>query len=291
MPDLSATPMDGSVLAWTFHLQTGHMRWLERSGEAANLDGVDVTQAGSAATPEQPSAAGCRCGCGQQVGRRSTYRPGHDARHASQVGWAMIAAGAEDPVLLAELSSDALRDKARAMLVNRSPMRGLLQPGSASVRRSSQRPAVESEALFVPPGDSSEQQGAEAVMLAALGERLGVALAPMRLHLPDGSVVEVDGIGSDPAVLVEAWAHQGPPKPAQRNKVLADALKLIHVAAQLPVAHRKVLCLSDAEAARPFMGRSWYAAALRSMEVEVQVVSLGDEWRDRVLNAQARQYR
>ena len=159
------------------------------------------------------------------------------------------------------------------------------------MRRDSQASAVEVEALPVPPGDSSEQQGAEAVMLAALSERLGVTLAPMRMHLLDGSVVEVDGVGSDPAVLVEAWAHQGPTKPAQRNKVLADALKLIHVASQLPVTHRKVLCLSDAEAARPFLGRSWYAAALRSMEVEVQVVPLGDEWRDRVLNAQARQFR
>ncbi|MGY1751162.1 hypothetical protein [Modestobacter sp. SYSU DS0511] len=254
--------------------------------------GVDVTEAGSATFREQPLVASCRCGCGEQVGRRSNYRPGHDARHASQIGRAMIAAGAEDPVLLAELPSEALREKARAMLVNRSPTRGLLQPDSTSVRRSSQeRPAVESEALPVPPGDSSEQRGAEAVMLAALGERLGVALSPTRLHLLDGSVVEVDGVGSDPAVLVEAWAHQGPTKPAQRNKVLADAFKLVYVASQLQVAHRKVLCLSDDEAARPFLGRSWYAEALRSMEVTVEVVPLGEEWRERVLKAQARQYR
>lgn len=29
---------------------------------------------------------GCRCGCGLPVGRKSSYRPGHDARHAGQVG-------------------------------------------------------------------------------------------------------------------------------------------------------------------------------------------------------------
>lgn len=28
----------------------------------------------------------CRCGCEQQVGATSTYRPGHDARHAGIVG-------------------------------------------------------------------------------------------------------------------------------------------------------------------------------------------------------------
>jgi hypothetical protein len=204
----------------------------------------------------------------------------------------MIAAGAEDPVLLAALPSEALRAKARAML-DRSSSRGRLRPQGTVVRRSSPQgtPAVGLEALPVPPGDSSEQRGAEAVMLAAWGERLGVALAPARLHLSDGSAVEVDGVGSDPAVLVEAWAHQGPTKPAQKNKVLADAFKLVYVASQLPVAHRKVLCLSDDEAARPFLGQSWYAGALRSMEVEVEVVPLGEEWRERVLNAQARQYR
>src|SRR5947209_4135101 len=112
------------------------MRWFGRPREAGNLAGVDVTHAGSAAFREQPLVASCRCGCGKHVGRRSNYRPGHDARHASHIGLAMIAAGAEDPVLLAELPSEALREKARAMLVNRSPTRGLLQPESTSVRRS-----------------------------------------------------------------------------------------------------------------------------------------------------------
>jgi hypothetical protein len=39
----------------------------------------------------------------------------------------MIAAGAEDPILLAELPSEALRAQARAML-DRSASRGRLQP-------------------------------------------------------------------------------------------------------------------------------------------------------------------
>ena len=38
----------------------------------------------------------------------------------------------------------------------------------------------------------------------------------------------MDGGTDDPEnpLLVEAWAHQGPPKPAQRAKVLTDAFKL-----------------------------------------------------------------
>lgn len=237
---------------------------------------------------------GCLCGCREPVGRGALYRPGHDARHASQVGRAMLAAGAEDPALLAALPSGALRRKARAML-DRSALPGGVRPEDVSVRRVGSvtaSPGVEAEALpGPPPGDSSEQRDAEAILLAALGERLGVPLAPARVFLPDGSYVDVDGLGADPAVLVEAWAHQGSPKSAQRNKVLADALKLVHVASQLPVPHRKVLCLSDEEAARPFVGRSWYAGALRSMGVEVLVVPLPGPWRERILAAQARQYR
>jgi hypothetical protein len=81
-------------------------------GYSTGANGGDsVTEAGSAAFREQPLASGCRCGCGEQVGRGARYRPGHDARHASQVGRAMIAAGAEDPELLAALPSEALRAK------------------------------------------------------------------------------------------------------------------------------------------------------------------------------------
>ncbi len=60
----------------------------------------------------------------------------------------MIAAGAEDPGMLAALPSEALRAKARAML-NRTTSRGPLQPQSTVARRSSppETPAVPSEAL------------------------------------------------------------------------------------------------------------------------------------------------
>ncbi len=144
----------------------------------------------------------------------------------------------------------------------------------------------------VPPGDSTVQQHAEAVLLAALAERLGVRLAPRRLHLPDGSYVDVDGVRLDPPVLVEAWAHKGPPKGAQRNKVLPDALKLAHVAGVLTdLPWRKILLFSDHDAARPFTSGSWYAGALRTLNIEVEVVTLEPALRASILDAQKRQYR
>lgn len=141
-------------------------------------------------------------------------------------------------------------------------------------------------------GDSREQRRAERVMLELLGERLGVVLRPRRILLDEGIRVEVDGADDELAVLVEAWAHQGPPKVAQKHKVLADALKLLHVAATLPGTPRLVLCLCDPEAARHFTSaRSWAAHALRNFAIEVLVVELPAEVKAAVLTAQQRQYR
>jgi hypothetical protein len=52
----------------------------------------------------------CRCGCGEAVAGKRIYRPGHDARHASQVAKALIA-GASDEAYDA-LPTAALRLKA-----------------------------------------------------------------------------------------------------------------------------------------------------------------------------------
>jgi hypothetical protein len=143
-----------------------------------------------------------------------------------------------------------------------------------------------------PAGDSREQRHAERIMLDLLGQRWGVLLRPRRITLDNGIRVEVDGVADNPSILVEVWAHQGPPKSAQKNKVLTDALKLLHVASTLPVAPRLVLCLSDIEAAHHFTtARSWAAQALDAFAIEVTVVELPPETRAAVVAAQQRQYR
>ena len=79
------------------------------------------------------------------------------------------------------------------------------------------------DVLTTPPGDSAVQRRAEGAMIAALGAQLGFKLEPCRLTIADGATVAVDGYSADPPVLAEAWAHQGPPKGGQRNKVLAGS--------------------------------------------------------------------
>lgn len=56
----------------------------------------------------------CRCGCGSPVGRKSFFKPGHDARMAGNVA-RDIAAGGDREALLDTLPSDALRRKSAEM--------------------------------------------------------------------------------------------------------------------------------------------------------------------------------
>ena len=145
----------------------------------------------------------------------------------------------------------------------------------------------------VPAGSSRVQRKAEAVILEEVSRLLGYSVTPSRLHLPEGEYVEVDGVSHSPPTLVEAWAHQGLAKVAQKHKVLADALKLVHVRQQLGGLHRLILCFSDEQAARGFRpeSRTWYAAALKSHGVEVLVVDLPTVWRERIRSAQRLQFR
>jgi hypothetical protein len=128
-------------------------------------------------------------------------------------------------------------------------------------------------------------------MVAALSERLGVELGPRRLSLPNGCHLEIDGASGDLSVLCEAWAHQGPPKSAQRQKVLSDGFKLSFAARVLCGLPRLILLFCDEEAAAPFRRAGWPAAALREFGIEIETVSLSEDMRDRIRSAQARQFR
>lgn len=147
------------------------------------------------------------------------------------------------------------------------------------------------EPIAAPPGDSRVQREAEAVMVALLADRLRLPLAPRRIDFGERRRVEIDAATEDLSVLCEAWAHQGPPKPAQKNKVLTDAFKLAFVAKAIGGSPRLILLLSDEAAAAPFRGRSWYAAALAEFGVEVMVVDLPDDVRERIRDAQLKQFR
>lgn len=145
----------------------------------------------------------------------------------------------------------------------------------------------------IPPGSSAEQRAAERVMLDLLGGELGLELNPVRISVPSGERVEVDGADASRKVLVECWAHQGAPKIAQRHKVINDAFKLTWIATTLYPKPHLILCLSDPQAAAPFLpsARSWAARAIQDFGITIKVVALPAEVRQSVLDAQRRQFR
>jgi hypothetical protein len=139
--------------------------------------------------------------------------------------------------------------------------------------------------------DSAEQRGVETVMLEELAGRLGITLRPKVFHADGDSRVELDGVSETPLVLCEACAHHGSLKAGQTRKIVADAFKLVYVEKLLNRPARKILLLADNEAAAPLTGRSWVAAAFRTLGIEVHVASLATELQERVRVAQQRQYR
>ena len=130
-------------------------------------------------------------------------------------------------------------------------------------------------------------------MLDLLSQQLGCVLNPVRLTVPSGERAEADGADAELSVLAECWARQGPPKSAQRHKVLADAFKPTWISTTMYPRPRLILCLSDPLAAAPFLpgARSWAARAFQDLGVSISVVDLPVGLRQDLLQAQRRQYR
>ncbi|MEE8472062.1 MAG: helix-turn-helix domain-containing protein [Dehalococcoidia bacterium] len=141
------------------------------------------------------------------------------------------------------------------------------------------------------PGISKEQQEAEKWLIDRLSEQLGVCLEKKRRELFEKSWLELDGYSKNPFIACEAWAHVGPPKSAQKNKVMADALKLLYVKDFFKENGRCILLFGDEKAASHFKHNSWNAKCLESLGIEVKIISFTNEWKNRVLKAQKRQKR
>jgi hypothetical protein len=134
-------------------------------------------------------------------------------------------------------------------------------------------------------------------MLALFQQQCPVPLAtPFIVRTPTGARMEFDaGVaasGAQPGLLVEAWAHQGPPKAAQKKKIVGDALKLAYGSSLLDGPTRLVLLFSDPLAAAPFTStRAWSASAFNHFAIEIGIVELPEDERERIRLAQTRQYR
>lgn len=138
-------------------------------------------------------------------------------------------------------------------------------------------------------GNSKVQQDAEQEILAKTAVRLGVpGLSPGPVALAAGPTVEVDGVDPARTTFVEAFARQGALKGGQRKKVAQDILKLSLIKADHPTA-RAVIAFACPDARKSITG--WVAHAAAKHGIELIVVDLEPETRERILAAQKRQYR
>ncbi len=101
----------------------------------------------------------------------------------------------------------------------------------------------------------------------------------------------MDGVSDDPPILVEAWAHQGPPKPGQQHKIMSDAFKLLAVDRHMDENPRLILLFADDAAAKPFQDGTWRAEAIKQAGIDICVAELADDIRQGIREAQDRQDR
>ncbi|MFD6950310.1 hypothetical protein A6A08_02140 [Nocardiopsis sp. TSRI0078] len=116
----------------------------------------------------------------------------------------------------------------------------------------------------------------------ALSAYLGIKLTPREFTLADGTRIGVDcADGSRPTVLAQFSPLHGPVKSAQRNKVIADAFKLVWLRDRHFPDARVLLVLGE-PLAKLFGRGAWLPAAFATHRITVVIAD--DEHRIRTLD-------
>lgn len=127
------------------------------------------------------------------------------------------------------------------------------------------------------PSDSSAWRLAETTLLAWLGKRDGLSLAPKRLELASGTRVELDGFCEEPLVLCEVYSRLGPVASSTVYKACADAMKLVWIRDAYMPGARVVLLIANQDLEKRLTGgRGWRPLMLRSYGVEIVLAELDD---------------
>ena len=142
---------------------------------------------------------------------------------------------------------------------------------------------------------SDVQQLAEQLMVSEFSRQLGKEFG--KATIPIGKAkVTVDGFhkSGNGVTLVEAWAHVGKAKAAQRNKVLSDMLKLALVTSVLRRSYptlnmESYLVFADSTAAKVVNGKGWASLAAKEFGVATRVIALSNDVIDTIKVAQRKQ--
>jgi hypothetical protein len=141
------------------------------------------------------------------------------------------------------------------------------------------------------PSDSTEQRLAHKEILALINQSYKLNLVVNTLYLADTSF-QIDGYSENPPILCEIYSRIGQMKVAQHNKIAKDILKMLLIEKMAGKQYRKIITFADEEAAQPFLdGESWYSKLKENFEIEIIIIQIPEELRNKILDAQKRQYR
>ncbi|MGN0024793.1 MAG: hypothetical protein ACI351_05115 [Candidatus Avelusimicrobium sp.] len=90
-------------------------------------------------------------------------------------------------------------------------------------------------------------------------------------------------------IFIEIYAHQGPLKSAQRQKVCTDILKLVTAEQLLTEPIQKYVLFGCAEAMKSFQNNSWYTQSVDKWKIKLEVGILSEGTKLRLKAAQERQ--
>ncbi len=126
-------------------------------------------------------------------------------------------------------------------------------------------------------------------LVDALNKKIGIILAPEKVKLQSGALVQLDGYNETEAVLCEVYARIGTLKSSQSDKVSSDILKMLLVENELKRKCKKHYCFASDKAAAKFRGKSWLASTIKKFEIEIHVFELSTEISKSIIQAQNRQ--
>ena len=90
-------------------------------------------------------------------------------------------------------------------------------------------------------------------------------------------------------IFIEVYAHQGPLKSAQRQKVCTDILKLITAEKILQQPIQKYILFGCDKAMKCFQNDSWYSQAVNKWGINLEIGELSETTKHRLKAAQERQ--
>ncbi|WP_017587694.1 hypothetical protein [Nocardiopsis ganjiahuensis] len=126
-----------------------------------------------------------------------------------------------------------------------------------------------------PAQDAPDHSAPSPDLVGALSAHLGRQLTPREFSLPGGGRVAVDGADGDPPeVIVQCTRVRGQLKSSHRNKIIADAFKLMWLRDSAFPRARALLAVSP-ECSRLFSPDAWLTIALRHSRITVVVPTEG----------------